>query len=147
MIIDGTSWISYNTTDGMASDVNYAVCEDVATSIMVGHEIRGVSVFDGSTWTIYAQTEGLLSSYVNDMCEDKEGNMLFATSNGISKFDVTLDELYNINSGIPTNYIDAIGRIDMMEHLDWLLQWDKQVRRNKLEQFFDYITLCVLHFY
>jgi ligand-binding sensor domain-containing protein len=47
----------------------------------------GAMKFDGKSWTAYTREDGLISDQVRDVSIDKNGNIWFATDDGISSYD------------------------------------------------------------
>jgi len=59
-VFDGLGWTNYTTSDGLASNSNWAVAQDSSGNIWVGSTDGGVSVFDGSSWQVYDTDESAL---------------------------------------------------------------------------------------
>ena len=60
------------------------------------------------TWTHFTKKDGLASTWVLDCLEDQQGNMWFATDNGLNKFDGISFSTFDNEDGLPGGFIKNI---------------------------------------
>ncbi len=93
---------NFNTTQGLSShniiDTNddkigssvnavLSITEDKTGSLWISNSKGGLNKYDGSSFTSFTMDQRLVNNKVWSTMEDKKGNIWFATSNGISKYD------------------------------------------------------------
>lgn len=90
-------WTTYNSCDGMISDISFAIAEDKNGNIW-STDFYGASKFDGANWTTYTSEDGLGENYNWAILNDKEGNIWFSGSSGnvLTKYDGTSFINYNV---------------------------------------------------
>ena len=85
---DGSSWISYSTSDLHWSGVN-ATAFDSNGDKWFASPLGGITHFDGTTFTSYDTSNGLLSQFVTALLIDDQDNKWVGTSSGMSVLDAT----------------------------------------------------------
>ncbi len=87
---DMPGWTTYNSCDGMLSDISFAIAEDKHGNIW-STDFYGASKFDGTNWTTYTTEDGLGENYSWAMISDRDGNIWFSGSSGnvLTKYDGT----------------------------------------------------------
>ncbi len=105
---DGTSWITYNTTNSVMPTNYLTSLEFNGNDLWIGTK-NGLVKKNNSNWTIYNKSNsGIISDSVNDV-KVKNGIVWIATDNGISKFDGTNWTNYNkSNSSLITDMVTSI---------------------------------------
>jgi ligand-binding sensor domain-containing protein len=162
--IDGFLWIA--TQDGLAkfdkvntwqiyTESNTNMYDDNINSILpLGNNTcwlshtGGVSYFDGITFTHY-DFDGMFSSYwqgantINQIEQDWNGNIWFATSEGLVKYDGTNFTWINTsNSGIQSNEIWSV-KCDSVKQIIWIGTYDEGLIAydgNNYQRYFLYDT-------
>jgi len=91
------AWTTYTTADGLASNNLRSMFEDRRGILWFGTVVSGVTRFDGRMWQSFL--EGLP---INEITQDRSGNIWFAQSGGVTRFDGVsirsfpeIPELYN----------------------------------------------------
>lgn len=111
---DGNEFYRYDATTGITSVVSLYV--DSQDRLWVGTNDRGVALYDGGTFTFFGKEQGLQSASIKSITEDGAGNIILATTEGISYIDAQ-NELHTIeDERILGNYTceirnDAQGRV------------------------------------
>ena len=85
---DGSSWISYSSTDLHWSGVN-ATAFDSNGDKWFASPLGGITHFDGTTFTTYDTSNALLSQYVTALLIDNQDNKWIGTSSGMSVLDAS----------------------------------------------------------
>lgn len=84
-LFDGKStWKSWNTNDGLAGNVVYAIAQDKDGSLWLGTN-HGISHFDGKKFVNYGRADGLLGDNVYAVAIDPQGAVWFGTKGGVSR--------------------------------------------------------------
>jgi len=113
---DGKSFTTYNTQQGLVSNVVTSIIEDRKGNIWFGTE-GGVSKYNGEKFTTYNTEHGLANNYILSITEDKVGNIWFGTRGfGVSKYDGESFRTYSTKNGLANNRVfsiieDRIGNI------------------------------------
>lgn len=68
---DGTSWITYTTTDGLCGNDAYAIVTDSLGNVWVGGK-SGISVFDGINWKQYSCKDEIPSMNISSLTADRQ---------------------------------------------------------------------------
>ena len=82
----GNDYQKYTTSDGLISNIVYAIAVDGAGNIWFGTN-SGVSKFDGNHWTTYNENDGLASNTVYAIAVDSANELWFGGDKGVSQFD------------------------------------------------------------
>ncbi len=108
--LDGTTWETYDTADGMVSNNLSAVAVDDAGEAWIGSHNDGVSRFDGTDFVNYTDTNsGLTAEAISDIVVG-DGEYWFGTAGGLFHFDGANWTNYNVsNSDLASNAIDALA--------------------------------------
>jgi ligand-binding sensor domain-containing protein len=61
--------------------------------------------FDGSSWSVYGRSDALAT--VNEIVCDREGNLWFATANGVSRWNGTAWKHFTRSDGLPDSVINC----------------------------------------
>ncbi|WP_289055307.1 ligand-binding sensor domain-containing protein [Carboxylicivirga marina] len=106
---DGVEVTVFSTNDGndvglVNNSISCLIEDQESDLIYIGTNGGGLSVFDPKTeYFIHYQyndaPNSIVSSFVYDMCQDEEGNVILATSHGVSVFNPTLKIFNNYESG------------------------------------------------
>ncbi len=83
----------------------------------------------------FTEKEGLPSNTVYDMVQDEKGYMLFATDNGLSKFDGTTFTTFSMTDGLPDNEILKLFK-DSQDRI-WLMGFNGEVGYMHRERFYN----------
>jgi ligand-binding sensor domain-containing protein len=84
-------WTTYTTSDGLASNMVYAITIDSQGNKWFGTKGgkftpgTGISKFDGTNWTTYTTEDGLADNWVTSIAIDAQNNIWFGTDGGVSK--------------------------------------------------------------
>ncbi|MFV0590663.1 MAG: two-component regulator propeller domain-containing protein [Draconibacterium sp.] len=118
MDVDGdytgaNEWMSYNSCDGMFSDISFSISEDKNGNIW-STDFYGASRFDGTIWTTYTDEDGLGEAYNWDLLKDHNGNLWFSGTQDstITKYDGETFTVYNVTGNFgECIYEDAQGNV------------------------------------
>jgi ligand-binding sensor domain-containing protein len=94
----------------------------------LGH-VGGVSYFDGTTFTHY-DFDGMFSSYwqgantINQIDKDWNGNIWFATSEGLIKYDGNTFTRLTTQNGLHSNEIWSV-KCDLIKNIIWIGTYDE----------------------
>ena len=91
---NGSDFYRYDSSTGISSIVS--LYYDSKKRLWVGTNDNGIAVLEGDKFTFFNHKQGLNSSSVRAITEDNEGNILAATTMGISYIDKDM-KLHNIN--------------------------------------------------
>jgi ligand-binding sensor domain-containing protein len=115
---DGTTWRTYTTKDGLASNEVKAIAIDAQGRKWCGTR-NGVSCFDGTTWRTYTTKDGLASNEVTAIAIDAQGRKWFGhgaqreghelREHGVSCFDGTTWRTYTTKDGLAPGPLYAIA--------------------------------------
>lgn len=85
---DAPGWTTYNSCDGLLSDVSWAITEDGNGNIW-SNSFDGADIFDGNQWMNLTVADGLTENYSWAIDHDQDGNIWFAgtTDSSITRFD------------------------------------------------------------
>lgn len=84
---DGSTWATYTTADGLASNRVRPIAIDEMGHKWFGTFDGGVSEFDDVTWTTYTTADGLASNCIQAIAIDGAGHKWFGTAGGgVSEF-------------------------------------------------------------
>jgi hypothetical protein len=83
--LDGGTWTTYTTSDGLVDDVVQAVAADADDDKWFGTQ-QGASQFGGGTWTNYTTADGLAHNSVQAVAADGENHKWFGTQSGLSEY-------------------------------------------------------------
>jgi len=95
-VLDGETWITYTTDDGLAHNRVSAIAVAADGALWFGTGGGGVSRFDGQTlraepqdeaWTTYTTDDGLAGNFVHSIAVAPDETLWFGTFNGVSRFD------------------------------------------------------------
>jgi ligand-binding sensor domain-containing protein len=106
---DGTTWTTYTTADGLASNGVSAIASDPSGNVWFGTNVNGVSKFDGSSWTTYTNDDGLAGNSITAIASDPAGNVWFGTNAGVSKFDGATWTTYTTADGLVNNVVTSLA--------------------------------------
>ncbi|MBL7926415.1 MAG: hypothetical protein JNK61_05840 [Bacteroidia bacterium] len=109
---DGTNWNTYNTgNSGIASNQIRSIAFDSLNRLWVGTFNNGACSFDGTNWTVFnTQNSSIASNTIKGISTAPNGDVWFATTNGLSVYNDTLFTTYNIfNSGLATNHFTHVA--------------------------------------
>ncbi len=107
---DGNDFYRFDSSTGIASVVSLYV--DSQDRLWIGTNDSGIVLHDEGEFSFWGRSEGLPSLSVRSIAEDEEGNIIFATTQGIVCID-TLGGLHVIDDArINTEYICEIRRAD-----------------------------------
>jgi len=84
---DGKYFTHYTINEGLSNNDVRALLLDKNGTLVIGTNGGGVSFFDGKFFTNFTKKEGLNSNNVYSIAEDRFGNIWFATSDGVCKYD------------------------------------------------------------
>ncbi len=85
---DGQTWTTFTTTDGLAHNDPYFLCEDHDGNIWFGyHSSHGVTCFNGSSFRTYTTADGLFNNAVYSLGVDQHNNLWIGTARGVDRFD------------------------------------------------------------
>lgn len=84
---DGNEFYRYDSSTGVSSVVS--LCADSRGRLWIGTNDSGVGMLENEQFTFYDREQGLRSSSVRAIVEDAQGNILVATTMGISYVDTT----------------------------------------------------------
>ncbi|MGB3949097.1 MAG: two-component regulator propeller domain-containing protein [Bacteroidia bacterium] len=94
---DGTSFISYKESDGIANKAVWSIAEDDNNNMFFGTGEGGLSCFDGKHFKTLSTDNNLCSNYIEALIWDNIDNCLWAgTDKGVDK--IKLDENFAIKS-------------------------------------------------
>ena len=99
---DGSNFDRYDPSTGIASVVSLFV--DSQDRLWVGTNDSGVALVNGDEITMFSRADGIPSSSVRAIGEDGDGNILFATTQGMVYYDGESIHTYEDNR-IATEYI------------------------------------------
>ena len=85
---DGNEFYHYDSDTGVSSVVS--LFADSKDRLWIGTNDSGVFMLENETFTLYDRTQGLRSSSIRSMEEDENGNILIATTQGMSYIDTDL---------------------------------------------------------
>ena len=85
---DGNEFYHYDSDTGVSSVVS--LFADPKDRLWIGTNDSGVFMLENETFTVYDRTQGLRSSSIRSMEEDENGNILIATTQGMSYIDTDL---------------------------------------------------------
>jgi ligand-binding sensor domain-containing protein len=115
---DNSSWMKYDTTNGLTSQFISSILIDnngnkwFGTYNLKNDSVAPVIKFDDQKWSSFNAVDspsGYGYSVVRDIAEDTTGILWFATSSGVSMFDGAQWKHYYIEDGLPSNYIRCIA--------------------------------------
>ena len=99
---DGHAFINYTTSHGLADNAVNSITEDRVGNIWVAAN-AGVSKFDGTTFSTFGKFKNVIN-----ILEDSEGNMWFATWNGLYQYADDSIIRYSESDGLSANKIFAV---------------------------------------
>jgi signal transduction histidine kinase/ligand-binding sensor domain-containing protein len=115
-----TSYNSYNSRQGLKSNIVATLYNDSKGNIWIGTWGGGVDIFNGQTFSNYSKLQGISNSVIQ-IVEDNNGNMWFSTSNGLNIFDgktiTSFSTIPGLKGSIPKLLKDREGNI-------WISVWD-----------------------
>lgn len=82
---DGNSFFRYDSSSGVTSVVSLYV--DSRDRLWIGTNDSGVALYEGDGFRIFGKAEGLNSVSVRSITEDSAGNIIIATTAGLSYID------------------------------------------------------------
>jgi hypothetical protein len=114
---DGTTWTTYDTSDGLAYKRVNGIAIDAEGNKWFGTSNGGVSKFDGTTWTTYnTSNSGLVSNKISAVAVDQAGNKWFGTrltdgyGHGVCKFYEGSWAHYSTSNGaLASDSVNAIA--------------------------------------
>jgi ligand-binding sensor domain-containing protein len=81
---DGKRWTNFNTTDGMAGNIVYAIAQDKTGALWFGTD-KGVTRFDGKRWDIIGKAQGLLEDHVYALAIAPNGEVWAGSKRGVTR--------------------------------------------------------------
>jgi ligand-binding sensor domain-containing protein/signal transduction histidine kinase len=120
LIYDGKDFFQFTETDGLCSNVVFALHEDKKGNIWIGTR-GGLARFDGKSFINYSQKEGLSNNVVRYILEDRRGNLWLSTNEGINHFDGKRFTVITKREGIHHKFVGRItedkeGNVWMISH-------------------------------
>lgn len=107
---DGNDFYRFDSSMGIASVVSLYV--DSQDRLWIGTNDSGIALYEEGEFSFFGKSEGLPSLSVRSIAEDGEGNIVFATTQGMVYIDVQ-GELHQIDDDrINTEYVCEIRRAD-----------------------------------
>lgn len=107
---DGNDFYRFDSSMGIASVVSLYV--DSQDRLWIGTNDSGIALYEEGEFSFFGKSEGLPSLSVRSIAEDGEGNIVFATTQGMVYIDVQ-GELHKIDDArINTEYVCEIRRAD-----------------------------------
>lgn len=107
---DGNDFYRYDSSVGIASVVSLYV--DSKDRLWIGTNDSGIVLYEEGEFSFFGKSEGLPSLSVRSITEDGEGNIIFATTQGMVYINPQ-GELHAIdNPQINTEYVCEIRRAD-----------------------------------
>ena len=97
---DGTTFYRYDSSLGFSSVISLYV--DSKDRLWIGTNDNGIVLMDGQEYTYYSKEDGLNALSIKSIAEDANGNILVATTQGISYIDPELN-MHTLNSGLVSN--------------------------------------------
>lgn len=110
VMFDGTTWTTYNTSDGLAGNQINCIAVDNSDTKWIGHNLDGITKYDGTTYTLYnTGNSALPNDNVNCITIDSYGNKWIGTYAGLAKFDGSSWTVYTTgNSGLPHEQVYSV---------------------------------------
>lgn len=111
---DGNEFYRFDATTGITSVVSLYV--DSKDRLWIGTNDRGIVLYEHGDFSFFGKEQGLQSVSVRSITEDQSGNIVFATTEGVSYIDAQ-NELHTLEDArLLGNYTcelrqDAQGRI------------------------------------
>ena len=111
---DGNEFYRFDATTGITSVVSLYV--DSKDRLWIGTNDRGIVLYEHGDFSFFGKEQGLQSASVRSITEDQSGNIVFATTEGVSYIDAQ-NELHTLEDArLLGNYTcelrqDAQGRI------------------------------------
>ena len=104
---------AFTEADGLLSKWILKIYVDSKDWVLLGHSGGGVTIYNPQQQSFSALTAspgGLLSGKVYDIMEDASGCFLFATANGLSRYDPIKKTFrnYTVKDGLVSNFITAV---------------------------------------
>lgn len=107
---DGNDFYRFDSSIGIASVVSLYV--DSQDRLWIGTNDSGIVLYEEGEFSFFGKSEGLPSLSVRSIAEDGEGNIVFATTQGMVYIDVQ-GELHKIDDArINTEYVCEIRRAE-----------------------------------
>lgn len=107
---DGNDFYRFDSSMGIASVVSLYV--DSQDRLWIGTNDSGIALYEEGEFSFFGKSEGLPSLSVRSIAEDGEGNIVFATTQGMVYIDLQ-GELHKIDDDrINTEYVCEIRRAD-----------------------------------
>lgn len=111
-----TSW---NSQNGLGSDIAYTVFVDSRGFVWVGTDGAGVGMFDGQNIKMFNQKDGLCGNTILAIKEDKEGKMWFGSQGyGLSVFDGKKFTNYTAEDSVGISPNDAVMSLHCADNGD-----------------------------
>ncbi len=82
---DGKEFVRFDATTGITSVVSLFV--DSAGRLWIGTNDRGIVLDEQGSFCFWGKEQGLLSDSVREITEDEDGNIVFATTQGLGYID------------------------------------------------------------
>ncbi|WP_346861033.1 leucine-rich repeat protein [uncultured Draconibacterium sp.] len=116
---DAPGWTTYNSCDGLISDISFSITEDSDGNIW-STAFYGADRFNGDEWTPFTAEDGLAENFNWAIDKDKDGNLWFSGSGNptVTKYDGTDFTVYNLPAVFEECiYTDSQGNV-------WFGAWD-----------------------
>lgn len=118
---DGTTWLTYNTANGLIGNSVRAIVIDGFNNKWFG-TTEGVSMFNDSIWTNYPSSSGTTPGIVTCMAVDNQNNIWVGSQNGLYKYDginwshFTTQTIFSTSNGVSFQTISGVA-IDGMGNI------------------------------
>ena len=96
-------WIYYTISDGLPDTRIWKLYEDKNNRIWAISE-HGAAYYDGSSWKNLLTVSSMRPSFA----EDAEGNMWFASNDGLHRFSSTW-ETFTTQNGLSDNFVNCVS--------------------------------------
>ncbi|MBT5448403.1 MAG: sigma 54-interacting transcriptional regulator [Gemmatimonadetes bacterium] len=135
---DGSTWVSFTTQDGLASNGVRTICEDHEGHLWLG-TIGGLSRYDGSTFVTFTAQDGLSNTTIFSVIQDRSGDLWFGLRRGgVCRYDGRNFTTFTTQDGLAINSVRKIFE-DRAGHL-WIATQGSGVCRYDGQNFTTFTT-------